>query len=69
MDVEATVQRVDAAARELVLRVRVIPRGTLGEEGASPRCPTSPSRRPRPPSATWPSRRTSGSRPRTYRSR
>ncbi|MFE1415076.1 DUF4436 family protein [Streptomyces sp. NPDC058746] len=33
VDVEATVQRVDAAARELVLRVRVIPRGTLGEEG------------------------------------
>ncbi|WP_324612149.1 DUF4436 family protein, partial [Streptomyces sp. XY593] len=32
VDVRATVQRVDAAARELVLRVRVTPRGTLGEE-------------------------------------
>ncbi|MFD9407973.1 DUF4436 family protein [Streptomyces sp. NPDC059989] len=32
VDVEATVQHVDAAARELVLRVRVTPRGTLGEE-------------------------------------
>ncbi|MEV8533246.1 DUF4436 family protein [Streptomyces sp. NPDC051211] len=32
VDVEATVQSVDAAARELVLRVRVAPRGTLGEE-------------------------------------
>ncbi|MEU9148482.1 DUF4436 family protein [Streptomyces sp. NPDC048349] len=31
VDVEATVQHVDAAARELVLRVRVTPRGTLGE--------------------------------------
>ncbi|MGW8765896.1 DUF4436 family protein [Streptomyces sp. NPDC055815] len=37
VDVEATVQRVDAAARELVLRVRVIPRGSLGEEdGTAP---------------------------------
>ncbi|MFD7319689.1 DUF4436 family protein [Streptomyces sp. NPDC059875] len=37
VDVEATVQRVDAAARELVLRVRVTPRGTLGEEeGGAP---------------------------------
>lgn len=37
VDVEATVQRVDAAARELVLRVRVTPRGTLGEEdGTAP---------------------------------
>ncbi|MFF0479090.1 DUF4436 family protein [Streptomyces sp. NPDC004284] len=33
VDVEATVQRVDAAARELVMRVRVTPRGTLAEEG------------------------------------
>ncbi|MFG2995022.1 DUF4436 family protein [Streptomyces sp. NPDC048340] len=33
VDVEATVQRVDAAGRELVLRVRVTPRGALGEEG------------------------------------
>ncbi|MFB7369525.1 DUF4436 family protein [Streptomyces sp. NPDC056222] len=32
VDVEATVQHVDAAARELVLRIRVTPRGTLGEE-------------------------------------
>ncbi|MGW8364774.1 DUF4436 family protein [Streptomyces wedmorensis] len=32
VDVEATVQHVDAAARELVLRVRVTPRGTLAEE-------------------------------------
>lgn len=37
VDVEATVQSVDAAARELVLRVRVIPRGALGEEdGTAP---------------------------------
>ncbi|MFD3541449.1 DUF4436 family protein [Streptomyces sp. NPDC058662] len=37
VDVEANVQRVDAASRELVLRVRVIPRGTLGEEdGTAP---------------------------------
>ncbi|WP_328619724.1 DUF4436 family protein [Streptomyces sp. NBC_00354] len=37
VDVEAVVQRVDAAARELVLRVWVTPRGTLGEaEGAAP---------------------------------
>jgi hypothetical protein len=35
VDVEATVQSVDAAARELVLRVRVSPRGTLGEEGGT----------------------------------
>ncbi|MEV6583205.1 DUF4436 family protein [Streptomyces sp. NPDC051582] len=31
VDVKATVQRVDAAARELLLRVRVTPLGTLGE--------------------------------------
>ncbi|MCZ0978535.1 DUF4436 family protein [Streptomyces diastatochromogenes] len=37
VDVEATVQRVDASARELVLRVRVTPRGALGEEdGTAP---------------------------------
>ncbi|MFC9293997.1 DUF4436 family protein [Streptomyces sp. NPDC057011] len=37
VDVEATVQRVDAAARELLLRVRVTPRGTLSEEeGTAP---------------------------------
>ncbi|WP_405982702.1 DUF4436 family protein [Streptomyces sp. NBC_00158] len=37
VDVRATVQRVDAAARELVLRVRVTPLGTLGEEdGTAP---------------------------------
>ncbi|MBT2546621.1 DUF4436 family protein [Streptomyces sp. ISL-44] len=37
VDVEATVQRVDAAARELALRVRVTPRGSLGEEeGTAP---------------------------------
>ncbi|MFE1793078.1 DUF4436 family protein [Streptomyces sp. NPDC059525] len=37
VDVEATVQRVDAAGRELVLRVRVVPRGALGEEdGTAP---------------------------------
>ena len=35
VDVEAAVQSVDAAARELVLRVRVSPRGTLGEEGGT----------------------------------
>ncbi|MFB0627094.1 DUF4436 family protein [Streptomyces sp. AB3(2024)] len=35
VDVEATVQRVDATARELVLRVRVSPRGALGEEEGS----------------------------------
>ncbi|MFJ8050449.1 DUF4436 family protein [Streptomyces luteogriseus] len=35
VDVEATVQSVDAAARELVLRVRVSPRGRLGEEGGT----------------------------------
>ncbi|WP_328929765.1 DUF4436 domain-containing protein [Streptomyces sp. NBC_00190] len=32
VDVEATVQRVAPAARELVLRVRVTPRGALGEQ-------------------------------------
>ncbi|MER5203761.1 DUF4436 family protein [Streptomyces sp. NPDC002825] len=37
VDVEATVQRVDAAGRELLLRVRVTPRGALGEEdGTAP---------------------------------
>lgn len=37
VDVEAVVQRVDAAAMELVLRVWVTPRGSLGEaEGAAP---------------------------------
>ncbi|MFB9518298.1 DUF4436 family protein [Streptomyces purpureus] len=37
VDVQATVQHVDAAARELVLRVRVVPRGAFGEqEGAAP---------------------------------
>ncbi|WP_406388620.1 DUF4436 family protein [Streptomyces sp. NBC_00211] len=37
VDVEATVQHVDAAARELLLRVRVTPLGTLGEqEGSAP---------------------------------
>lgn len=37
VDVEAAVQRVDAAGRELVLRVRVVPRGALGEEdGTAP---------------------------------
>ncbi|MFE2550246.1 DUF4436 family protein [Streptomyces sp. NPDC059355] len=35
VDVEATVQSVDAAARELLLRVRVTPLGTLGEEEES----------------------------------
>lgn len=33
VDVEATVQRVDAAGRELVLRVLVTPRGALAEAG------------------------------------
>ncbi|MGW6939714.1 DUF4436 family protein [Streptomyces xanthophaeus] len=32
VDVQATVQSVDAKARELLLRVRVTPRGSLGEE-------------------------------------
>ncbi|GGT09906.1 hypothetical protein GCM10010286_39290 [Streptomyces toxytricini] len=37
VDVEAVVQHVDAVARELVLRVWVTPRGTLGEaEGTAP---------------------------------
>ncbi|MFE1896210.1 DUF4436 family protein [Streptomyces yangpuensis] len=37
VDVEAAVQRVDAAAREMVLRVRVTPRGNLGEaDGTAP---------------------------------
>ncbi|WP_426367842.1 DUF4436 family protein [Streptomyces sp. E-08] len=37
VDVTATVQHVDAAARELVLRVRVTPRGTYAEEdGTAP---------------------------------
>ncbi|MEV7570890.1 DUF4436 family protein [Streptomyces tanashiensis] len=37
VDVEATVQRVDASARELVLRVRAVPRGAFGEEeGTAP---------------------------------
>ncbi|MFF7721929.1 DUF4436 family protein [Streptomyces luteogriseus] len=35
VDVEAAVQSVDAAAGELVLRVRVSPRGALGEEGGA----------------------------------
>ncbi|WOX20777.1 DUF4436 family protein [Streptomyces solicathayae] len=35
VDVEATVQRVDAAARELLLRVRVTPLGNLGEAGGT----------------------------------
>lgn len=35
VDVEADVQQVDAKARELALRVRVTPRGTLGEEGGT----------------------------------
>ncbi|MEU8530145.1 DUF4436 family protein [Streptomyces sp. NPDC048629] len=35
VDVEATVQRVDAAARELLLRVRVTPLGSLGEAGGT----------------------------------
>lgn len=33
VDITASVQRVDAAARELVLRVLVTPRGSLGEAG------------------------------------
>ncbi|WP_412543248.1 DUF4436 family protein [Longispora sp. K20-0274] len=33
VDVEASVQRVDAAGRELILRVLVTPRGRLGEDG------------------------------------
>ncbi|MDI3417050.1 DUF4436 family protein [Streptomyces luteolus] len=33
VDVDASVQRVDAAGRELVLRVMVTPRGSLGEAG------------------------------------
>ncbi|MGW1673343.1 DUF4436 family protein [Streptomyces sp. NPDC002324] len=37
VDVEAVVQRVDAAGRELVLRVWVTPRGAFGEaDGAAP---------------------------------
>ncbi|MFF7300086.1 DUF4436 family protein [Streptomyces sp. NPDC008265] len=37
VDVVATVQRVDAAAREMVLRVQVAPRGALAEaDGVSP---------------------------------
>jgi hypothetical protein len=32
IDVNASVQRVDAAAREVVLRVLVVPRGKLGED-------------------------------------
>ncbi|WP_240801864.1 DUF4436 family protein [Streptomyces sp. A1136] len=36
VDVAATVQRVDAAARELLLRVTVVPRGDLGEQGTAP---------------------------------
>ncbi|WP_405446173.1 DUF4436 family protein [Streptomyces erythrochromogenes] len=37
VDVEAVVQRVDATANELVLRVWVIPRGALGEaDGSAP---------------------------------
>ncbi|MFD7974570.1 DUF4436 family protein [Streptomyces sp. NPDC059071] len=35
VDVEAIVQSVDAAARELVLRVHAVPRGALGEEGGT----------------------------------
>ncbi|MCP3753562.1 DUF4436 family protein [Streptomyces sp. TBY4] len=35
VDVEADVQQVDAKARELALRVRVTPRGALGEEGGT----------------------------------
>ncbi|MFJ7158878.1 DUF4436 family protein [Streptomyces sp. NPDC101118] len=35
VDVEAVVQSVDAAGRELVLRVWVTPRGTLGEDGGA----------------------------------
>ncbi|GGO38502.1 hypothetical protein GCM10012286_13620 [Streptomyces lasiicapitis] len=37
VDIDASVQRVDAACRELVLRVLVTPRGTLAEaDGFSP---------------------------------
>ncbi|MGW1770973.1 DUF4436 family protein [Streptomyces sp. NPDC002104] len=37
VDVQAAVQRVDASARELVLRVRVTPRGAFGEaDGTAP---------------------------------
>ncbi|WP_078910292.1 DUF4436 family protein [Streptomyces sp. NRRL S-87] len=37
VDVEAVVQRVDATARELTLRVWVVPRGNLGEgDGGAP---------------------------------
>ncbi|MGW1767686.1 DUF4436 family protein [Streptomyces sp. NPDC002073] len=35
VDVEAAVQRVDASGRELVLRVWVTPRGSLGEAGGA----------------------------------
>ncbi|WP_443059383.1 DUF4436 family protein [Streptomyces sp. NBC_00435] len=35
VDVRATVQRVDAAGRELVLRVLVTPRGALAEAGGT----------------------------------
>ncbi|RSN91990.1 DUF4436 domain-containing protein [Streptomyces sp. WAC 05379] len=35
VDVEAAVQSVDAAGRELVLRVWVAPRGSLGEKGGA----------------------------------
>lgn len=35
VDVEASVQNVDAAGRELVLRVWVTPRGSLGEKGGA----------------------------------
>ncbi|MFE6943768.1 DUF4436 family protein [Streptomyces chartreusis] len=35
VDVEAAVQSVDAAGRELVLRVWVTPRGSLGEKGGA----------------------------------
>ncbi|MFJ4370389.1 DUF4436 family protein [Streptomyces chartreusis] len=35
VDVEAVVQSVDAAGRELVLRVWVTPRGSLGEKGGA----------------------------------
>lgn len=35
VDVEAAIQRVDASARELSLRVRVTPRGAFGEEEGS----------------------------------
>ncbi|MFE5623356.1 DUF4436 family protein [Streptomyces virginiae] len=65
VDVRASIQRVDAAARELVLRVRVTPRGTLGEEDQAAPVGISASRPPRRPSATCRSGRTNGSRPRT----